>query len=130
MHANRDGFSSNQSTNPTSSHFKYQINNIILSTAANIQPRNSLLQRNIAISLHYTKTLLTSRSQSVNVVEQLRLGNSWVSHQAYIDAACNKNIQDKNVVTSALCTNHNQFYTHLTAPHTTLLLLHHYYHFK
>jgi len=41
------------------------------------------------ITLRY---LLTSRSQSVDVVKQLRLGNSWISHQTDVDATCNKNI--------------------------------------
>lgn len=31
------------------------------------------------------RTVLTSRSQAVNVRQQLGLGNSWISHQADVD---------------------------------------------
>lgn len=46
-----------------------------------------------------SRTVLTSRSQAVNVGQQLGLGNSRISHQADVDGALKKKNHDRRNVT-------------------------------
>lgn len=55
-------------------------------TVLNIKPDTGLL-------LEQNRTVLTSRSQTVNVGQQLGLGNSWVSHQADVYVALREKSQ-------------------------------------